>query len=186
MHLNHVVGHGMQKIADLALGQGAHLCNVLTALINGRQRTFDTGPCKLHVHEMRGLAVTERLKRTNHLIKLHPGFQVFQRPIKCLRTGPQQFSSQPGAAAVKQGFQQATAFVDLAEHRISANADLVKPDVCITSRIHRRQWLAADAFGSRIDDEQCHPSFIAGITARSCRHQQHIRCRAFQDKILRS
>ena len=84
------------------------------------------------------------------------------------------FGGHRAAADIEHAFQQRTALIDLAEHAVGIDLDIVELDPRRIVRIDHRGALDRDALGLGIDQEQRQPVALAGRARGARRDDQEI------------
>ena len=83
---------------------------------------------------------------------------------------PDHFGGDRAAADIEHALQESAALIDLAEHAIGVDFDVIEPDPRGVVRIDHRGALDLDAPGFGIDQEQRQPLALAGGARAARRH----------------
>ena len=164
--------------------QRAELRHIRAAFINRPKGCFDTGAGEFSFHEERSRPMSKTLKRTYHLIELHPRLEVFQRSIKGFRRCAEHFCSQARTRSVENGVQQLKPLIHIPDHGVRADFDVSKHQIGIAAAVRSVQAGYGHPRCVGRHQQQRDAVRVAWRTARSRCDDKHVGARAFKHKHL--
>src|SRR5258707_14086481 len=117
----------------------------------------------------------QRREFADRLAELLALLEVADRAAEPLLAEPDHFGSHRAPADIEHAVQELMALVDLAEHAVGIDLDIVEGDPRRVVRIDHDGAFGLDAFCLWIDQEQRQPIALAGGARGAGRHDQEIR-----------
>ena len=108
----------------------------------------------------------QRLEFADQLAELLALLQIGDGAAEHLLAEADHFGGDRAAADIEHAFQQRTALIDLAEHAVGVDLDIVELDPRRVVRVDHHGAFDRDAFCLGIDQEQRQPVALAGRAAR--------------------